>query len=283
MTKSLLASAVLLFSGFCSAAQFPTASHVIDRQDKRLVWSDEFNTGTRANPDDWGYETKFVRNEEDQYYTTSRKNSRIENGHLVIEAIKETVPNEDYNPMGSAWNQTRQYAYYTSASLTTQGKHSWVHKRVEVRAKLPRGRGTWPAIWMLGDNISTVGWPACGEIDIMEYVGYDPSRAFSTVHKSDRNHMLGNTVFGMVSDPQLEDKFNTYATEWDSNEVRFYFNDKLFFSQQRNGEDWPFDKPMYLILNFAIGGGWGGQQGIDDTVFPQQFLVDYVRVYDIEK
>lgn len=148
-----------------------------------LAWSDEFDRDGAPDPAKWNPEVGLIRNGELQYYTRDRaKNARIENGHLVIEAHKEPF----------------EKAAYTSASLTTAGRASWTYGRIEARAKLPGGRGTWPAIWMLGDSIRTVGWPTCGEIDIMEHVGYDPEKVHCTVHTGAYNHpahtQRGNTL-----------------------------------------------------------------------------------------
>lgn len=251
---------------------------------KTLIWSDEFD-GTELNSSNWGFEYGFKRGMEMQYYTDSKKNVRVEDGRLIIQANREVVPNKDYIPGSESWHTKREYAYYTSGCVITHKKHSWLYKRIEVRAKIPTGRGTWPAIWLLGENIDEVSWPACGEIDIMESVGFEKHRAYCTTHKPDRYSELNNTFAGIIEDVNLESEYHTYAVEWDDQEVRFYYDDDNtpYHTQQRNGELWPFDKPMYLLLNLAIGGGWGGQHGIDNTIFPQQYLIDWVRVYDISK
>ena len=142
--------------------------------ERKLVWSDEFNYQGLPDPAKWGYETGFVRNHESQYYTKERKeNARVENGHLVIECRKEQFTPANHVPVN-----------YTAASLITQNKASWQYGRIEVRAKLPHGKGVWPAIWMLGTNITQVGWPRCGEIDIMEFIGKEPKNIFGTLHFS---------------------------------------------------------------------------------------------------
>ncbi|MDZ7691891.1 MAG: glycoside hydrolase family 16 protein [Balneolaceae bacterium] len=171
---------------------------------------------------------------------------------------------------------------YTSASLVTRNKAEWKYARIEVRAKLPTGRGTWPAIWMLETNIDEVGWPACGEIDIMENVGFDPNIIHANIHTEAYNHTLGtNNGNGMQVHKPYE-KFVTYSVEWLPNRITFFIGDEAYFSFSKDSNDpavWPFDQKFYLIINAAIGGSWGGQQGIDDSIFPQQYLVDYVRVY----
>jgi beta-glucanase (GH16 family) len=253
--------------------------------DWELVWSDEFDRDGLPDPAKWVQEEGFIRNQELQYYTVGRlENARVENGHLIIEARKEPFPNPRHQPDAPErrWQQRRAQADYTSASLTTRGRAEWTYGRVEVRAKLPGGRGTWPAIWMLGSNIGEVGWPACGEIDIMEYVGHDPGVVHSYVHTRGYNHTRGNGRGARLKLPEAETAFHVYAVEWTPEHLKFFVDDMNYFTLKNDGtgvDSWPFDAPHYLILNLAIGGAWGGQQGIDDSIFPQRFLIDYVRVY----
>jgi beta-glucanase (GH16 family) len=168
----------------------------------------------------------------------------------------------------------------TPAALITKGKESWTYGRIEVRAKLPQGKGVWPAIWMLGTNIPQIGWPACGEIDIMEFVGHTPDKVHATCHfaKGGKHASKGGTI--PVVKPW--DDFHVYAVEWTADGMDFYFDkDKYFTFPVDNATDKdvnPFRKPQYLLINLALGGSWGGK--IDDTVLPQKFLVDYVRVYE---
>lgn len=250
------------------------------------VWSDEFNYTGLPDANKWNYEVGFIRNRELQYYTSARKeNARVENGTLIIESRKEKFKNPSYDPDAERrgrWNISREYADYTSAGLMTLGKASWCYGRIEVRAKLPTGRGTWPAIWTLGTNIREVGWPTCGEIDIMENVGFDPNRIHANSHTRKYNHArnTGKGASIRVSKPYKE--FHIYAVEWYPDRIDFYVDDNKYFSYENegSGEDaWPYDKPQYLILNTAIGGTWGGQKGIDDSIFPQKFYIDYVRIY----
>jgi beta-glucanase (GH16 family) len=255
----------------------------------KLVWSDEFDTDGAPDPKKWGYETGYVRNGELQYYTDARsENARVEKGVLVIEGRKEKFANPKYeaNAKGD-WNKTKEFADYTSASLTTEKTASWTYGRVEVRAKIPTGRGTWPAIWMLGTNIHEAGWPKCGEIDILENVGFDPNGIHTTVHTDAYNHVK-NTAKGHRTELKIPfDDFHVYAIEWTKKEITFLLDDQKVFAFENDGKGdvatWPYDKPQYLILNFAIGGGWGGVKGIDDSIFPQKFLIDYVRVYQKEE
>ncbi|MFO0887857.1 MAG: glycoside hydrolase family 16 protein [Isosphaeraceae bacterium] len=242
----------------------------------KLVWNDEFDEPGLPSSERWDYETGFVRNGEKQYYTRARKeNARVENGLLVIEARKEKWK-------GTGRRGNEEHADYTSASLTTRGKAAWTYGRVEVRARLPKGRGTWPAIWMLGTNIGEVGWPTCGEIDIMEFVGYDPGVVHANVHTRKYNHAMKTGRGDRLKLPDASEAFHVYAVEWDRDRMDFYVDKQKLFTCRNDGQGvdgWPFDKDQYLILNLAIGGGWGGQKGIDDTIFPARYEIDYVRIY----
>jgi beta-glucanase (GH16 family) len=234
---------------------------------RTLVWADEFDRPGPPDPTKWDYEEGLVRNNEAQYYTRGRlENARVEDGRLVIEARKER-----FGP-----------AEYTSASLTTRNRGHFLYGRVEVRAQLPRGRGMWPAIWMLGVDIDEVGWPRCGEIDIMENVGFEPEKIHGTIHTDAYNHVKGTHKGGVVDVPGVYGSFHLYAVEWERDRIDFFVDERPYFAFRKEGGDpavWPFDRPQYLILNVAVGGSWGGQQGIDDGIFPQRMLVDYVRVY----
>ena len=262
-------AALLLFSAGLHAAE-----------PWKLVWADEFNQDGLPDPKKWTNEVGFIRNNEAQFYTTGRKeNARIENWKLIIEARKERLPNTGPR------HRQREFAEYTSASLTTQGLAEWKYGRFEVRAKLPNGRGVWPAAWMLGVNIRQVGWPKCGEIDIMEFVGYDPKLVHANIHTAKYNHARGTGKGNQleISNERVSDTFHTYAVEWHEDRLDFYFDDTNYFTYAKESgagvEAWPFDQPHYLILNLAIGGSWGGRQGIDDSIFPQRYEIDYVRVY----
>jgi beta-glucanase (GH16 family) len=231
-----------------------------------LAWSDEFETAGAPDPAKWDHEDGFLRNDERQYYTRRPENARVEGGALVIEARKE--------PFAAG--------QYTSASLVTRNRQTFTYGRVEVRAKLPRGRGMWPAIWMLGADIDTVGWPRCGEIDIMEHVGFEPGRVHGTVHTEAYNHVKGTQRGSQVDVGDLYDTFRVYAVEWRPDRIEFFVDGRPYFSFAKEPGGipvWPFDRAHYLILNVAIGGSWGGQEGVDDAVFPQRMTVDYVRVY----
>jgi len=249
----------------------------------KLVWADEFDKPGLPDPVKWGYETGFVRNNEAQYYTRERaENARVEDGMLILEARKERYQNPNYDPNKKGKGRRgAEFADYTSASVTTRGKASWTYGRIEVRAKLPKGRGTWPAIWMVGTN-RLAGWPACGEIDIMEEVGYDPGVIQAHIHTTKYNHVKQTSKGDRLTIPDAADAFHVYAVEWDEDHMDFFVDDRKYFTYQNEGsgtEAWPFDHDQYLILNLAIGGSWGGAKGIDDSIFPQRFYIDYVRVY----
>lgn len=251
----------------------------------KLVWSDEFDKPGLPDPAKWSYEEGFIRNNEDQYYTSERKeNARVENGMLVIEARKEKFKNAAFDPNATdkgRGRRSREYAEYTSASLITRGKAAWTYGRIEVKAKLPAARGTWPAIWMLGTN-RQAGWPACGEIDIMEFVGYEPGVIHANIHTKKYNHVQKTNKGDKITIPDASDAFHVYALEWSEQKMDFFVDDKKYFSFANEGtgvDAWPYDKDQYLILNLAIGGAWGGARGIDAAAFPQRYYIDYVRVY----
>lgn len=237
----------------------------------QLVWSDEFNYSGLPDKNKWDYDTQGNAsgwgNNEAQYYTSGQlKNSEIKDGFLHITAIKEDIEGKKYS----------------SARLVTRTKGDWLYGRVEVRAKLPDGRGTWPAIWMLPTDWAYGNWPASGEIDIMETVGYDPNVILATAHTQAYNHVLGTQKSGKTTISDCYTEFHNYILEWETNEYRVYVDDKLIFTFSNEGKGftvWPFDKRFHLLLNLAIGGNWGGQKGIDDSIFPRSMVVDYVRVY----
>lgn len=250
----------------------------------KLVWSDEFEQAGSPDPTKWDYEAGFVRNQELQYYTRERaENARVEDGFLVIEGRREPFANPLFREGSTRWQQQRKQAEYTSASLITFGKASWRYGRIEVRAKLPQGKGVWPAIWMMGANRDRIGWPRCGEIDIMEFVGKHPDRIHGNVHYpvGDGKHASNG---GRVLAERPFDAFHVYAIEWTAERIDFFFDDVKYHSVELDeageGEDNPFRKPHYLLINLALGGSWGG--AIDDAVLPQRYLIDYVRVYEAE-
>jgi beta-glucanase (GH16 family) len=243
--------------------------------DWQLVWSDEFNQpdGSAPNPTNWGYDigNGGWGNNELEYYTSRTNNARIENGQLVIEAQQESYG-------GSS---------YTSARLLTQGLWSWAYGRMEASIKIPRGQGIWPAFWMLGTNIDSVGWPTCGEIDIMENIGNNLSTAYGTIHgpQSGGDYNGGAGVGGSYVLPggaALADAFHLYAVEWRTNQIQWFVDTNLYFTawptSLPSGATWVFTQPQFLLLNVAVGGNWPGDPN-GTTIFPQEMLVDYVHVY----
>lgn len=239
-----------------------------------LIWSDEFNSGSMPNSSDWAYDighgSSGWGNNEVQYYTDESKNVRIENGNLVIEALKED-------------------GEWTSARIKTQGKQSYTYVTVKVRAKLPEGSGTWPAIWMLGSDIAEVGWPACGEIDIMEHVGKDPGIVHSALHTPASYGNTQNTGVREVSD--FNEEFHVYEAEWTSDRITFKIDGNTFYSYEpsvKNDQTWPYNDNFFIILNIAMGGNWGSdtqyetdglKNGIDPNLSKARMEIDYVRVY----
>ena len=240
----------------------------------KLVWADEFNNSGLPDSLKWGYDKGKGcpdncgwGNNELQFYTWNRpENARVENGKLIIEARKE-------NYSGAA---------YTSARLVTKKKGDWKYGRFEIKAKLPAGRGMWPAIWMLPTNWEYGGWPHSGEIDIMENVGYMPDSVFGTVHTGAFNGMLGTQKSKGLRFNDLAKNFHIYEMEWTADSISFFIDKKkynVFKNTRRNTAEWPFDKDFHLLLNIAVGGNWGGKMGVDDNIFPQRMEVEYVRVY----
>jgi beta-glucanase (GH16 family) len=250
---------------------------------RKLVWADEFNYKGLPDNTKWNYESGFVRNQEPQYYTVKRlENCRVENGMLIIEAKKEQYPNAAYQPGSEKWDQKEKFAHYTSASLITKGKKEWKYGRMEIRAKVPSGLGTWPAFWMLGTDRGPVKWPNCGEIDIMEFLGRDSTRVHGTVHYADSTgtyrHQGEEPVVGKPADG-----FHIYAIEWNDKQIAFYYDSLKYFVFDYKNTPYPsgqmFQKKYYLLLNLALGhpGAWAGP--LDDGALPSKYFIDYVRVY----
>ena len=255
-----------------------------DGRELQLVWNDEFNGQGLPDPAKWNYEVGYVRNNEAQYYTDARlENIFQKDGTLTIRTLKEKYPIK-----GKPESKNREFADYTSACIETRDIASWKYGRIETRAKLPKGKGIWPAIWMLGDSIQRIGWPSCGEIDIMEYVGHTPYRVHSTVHMHKKgalrwqNASAGSSLLADQEKQRPEERFYNYVLEWTPEKMTFLLDDKVVFVAEKaqlqdKTDAWPFDAPHYLILNTAIGGTWGGE--IDDDTCPAEFIIDYVRVY----
>ena len=248
-----------------------------------LVWSDEFDYTGKPTPSKWTYELGFIRANEKQYYTDSLKNAQVKGGNLIIEAHKEKIKNNT-PPFFErpAYVDSIPYANYTSASLTTRGIIDWKYAKIEIRAKLPQGRGTWPAFWMLGRNWGETPWPDCGEIDIMEHVGYDQGTIHGTIHTKAYNHVLKTQKGKSIKVNNLFGQYHIYGLEWTPIKIDISIDGKVYNhieNEHKTTAEWPFDQEFHLKLNLAIGGGWGGQKGIDNSIFPQQLVIDYVRVY----
>ena len=239
----------------------------VHAQKRELVWSDEFN-GDALDLTSWNFELGDGcpnlcgwGNNERQVYT--KENHRLEDGKLIITAKKEGD-------------------LYTSTRITTQGKHEFQYGRMEARAKVAVGQGIWPAFWMLGSDIKEVGWPACGEIDILEYVGREEDMVYTTLHVP-AGH--GDSAFSKKTKfEDIEEGYHLYAAEWSPEQIEFFVDDQSVFVY--NPEDktkavWPFDQPFYFIINLAIGGNFGGPD-VDDSIFPQEYAIDYLRVYQLE-
>jgi beta-glucanase (GH16 family) len=248
-----------------------------------LVWSDEFNApdGTTPDPQKWNYDLggNGWGNHELEFYTNHPQNAQIRSGNLVITAQKESATDK-YG--------TRDY---TSARIKTQSLFAQAYGRFESRIKIPKGEGVWPAFWMLGEDIATLGWPRCGEIDIMENIGKEPAAVHASLHGpaapgSDPGNNKATAdrtqKFSLPGHANVSDDFHIYAIEWEPTTVRFFIDKENYATFTKaawpQNAAWPFDHKFFLILNLAIGGDWPGPPDAD-TVFPQQMLVDYVRVY----
>jgi len=262
---------LLILASYCSSAQAATPNRPQRpaRQEKAwtLVWEDEFNgtNGTLPDATKWTYDlgANGWGNNELENYTNSTANVQQKDGNLVITAIKS----------GNS---------YTSARIKTQGLYDHAYGRVEARIKIPQGQGIWPAFWMLGNDINTVQWPNCGEIDIMENIGKQPAIVYGTLHGPTQFSIGGSYT---LPTGKLADDFHIYAIEWEPTQVRIYFDNILYETVKNTdlaqGVHWPFDHPFFIILNVAVGGNWPGNPD-GTTVFPQQMLVDYVRVYEMK-
>ncbi len=252
-----------------------TCTHLEDIGEWQAVWCDEFNYTGLPDSDKWNYDIggNGWGNGEDQYYTLEDEdNAYVEDGYLTITAIKESYQSNNY----------------TSARLITKNNGDWLYGKIQIKAKLPSGRGTWPAIWMLPTDWEYGGWPDSGEIDIMEHVGYDPNNVHTTLHTAAYNHMLNTQIGYSYSGTTFESDFHLYEIEWEPGVIRTYVDDILIATFEFDPEDnagvenyeaWPFDKDFHLILNIAVGGAWGGANGVDPSIWPQEMVVDYVRVY----
>lgn len=231
-------------------------------------WSDEFDYTGLPDSTKWGYDIggSGWGNHELQYYTNRIENASVAHGVLNITAQKENFGDKEY----------------TSARLVTKNKGDILYGRIEVKAKVPAGVGTWPAIWMLPTDWEYGGWPESGEIDIMEHVGYDPNNIHISTHCKAYYWRRNNHKTATKIIPTAMTDFHVYRIDWTPNSIRGFIDDQLIFTNvnEKTGfEAWPFDKRFHLILNLAVGGDWGGKQGIDEQAFPASMQVDYVRFY----
>ena len=281
--RTALAAAALLLPGAALAQTIatPMSTAAADEPmavpaDYTQVWGDEFDTPGLPDPKRWVYDTARNKqgwwNNELQYYAAARpENVRVENGHLIIEARKERLADRaDYGGQD-----------YSSGKVFTRGIADWTYGFIEVRAKLACGKGLWPAIWMLGSD-ETSGWPALGEIDVMEHVGWDPGRVHGSVHTKAYNHVIRTQKTAQTMVPDACTALHTYQLDWNADRILIGVDGHAFmrFDNDHKGDPatWPFASPQYLILNVAIG-GWGGDKGIDADAFPSRMEVDYVRVW----
>jgi len=248
-----------LFLVFIITSNFSFAQQI----ERKLVWEENFN-GKQLDASVWNFELGNGcpncgwGNNERQLYTTT--NHKLKGGKLIITAKKED-------------------SIYTSTRITTAGKKEFQYGRIEARAKLPTGQGIWPAFWMLGSNIKTVGWPKSGEIDIMEYVGKNPHTIYTTLHTQDSH---GNSVNSKVTNfPEIEEGFHVYAIDWTKDKIEFFVDNVSVYTFQpeiKNENTWPFSQPFFIIVNMAVGGNFGGPE-VDDSIFPKEYILDYIRVY----
>jgi len=271
-------AALSAISGACQQTQAASQENIdANGSGRTLIWGDEFNgpSGSMPDPKKWivvndgsGY-----GNRELEYYTDRPVNLHEENGNLVIAARKE-----DYSGKDGAHS-------YTSGRIESQGRFELKYGRVEARIKVPEGQGIWPAFWMLGNDFNSIGWPACGEIDIMENVGFEPNKVHGSLHGpgySGSNPLTG--IFTLPDNQRFSDSFHVFAVEWDAKSIRFYVDNHLYENQTVDSlpanKRWAFDHPFFIVLNLAVGGYWPGNPDAT-TPFPAIMQVDYVRVYRI--
>lgn len=274
MKNFILYLSALIFLMSCGPGKQESQSNQNHNKKYKLVWQDEFDYSGLPDSTKWGYDTEGNDagwgNNEAQFYTEANKrNARVEDGILSITAHKENFGGKEY----------------TSARLVS--KVDWQYGKIEVRAKLPAGRGTWSAIWMMpgGWTFYDGNWPDVGEIDIMEHVGHNLGVIHASAHSKDYQWQKNTQKTAVIAVPNVSEEFNSYILEWTPDVMKAWVNDSLYFVYQNEGlgeDKWPYDKPFYLIMNIAVGGAWGDDKGIDDDAFPQTMEVDFVRVFQKE-
>jgi len=269
---------LFILLGSCGAGTIaPTGTNPpADQRPWTLVWRDEFEGANGSAPDasKWTFDLGGGGwgNNELETYTNRTQNAFLQDGRLVIQALKETTAGPDKIPRA-----------YTSARLKTLGLAQWTYGRVEARMKMTAGQGLWPAFWMLGSDITQVDWPNCGEIDIMENIGREPSIIHGTLHGPSYSDGAGiGSAYTLPGSQRFADDFHVFAVEWEANVIRFYVDNNLYATRTPpelpSGANWVFAKPFFIILNVAVGGDWPGNPDAS-TVFPETLVVDYVRVY----
>ncbi|MDQ6813583.1 MAG: glycoside hydrolase family 16 protein [Bacteroidota bacterium] len=268
MKGKIIAAAIFAVIILCGYS-FTTFHKKAVKPKWKLVWQDEFNYEGLPDSNRWSYDVggEGWGNDELQYYTHQRKqNAEVSGGCLHINAVKEKY----------------QGNQYTSTRLVTRGKKDFGFGKIEIKAKLPKGRGVWPAVWMLSSKTPRT-WPDDGEIDIMENVGYAPGEITGAAHV--KKNSTGNSILSSVNNtivPDASDEFHIYTLTWTPEKLEWFVDNKLFHSYEKGDKpvwQWPFDGKFYLLINIAVGGSWGGKKGIDEAIFPQTLKVDYVRVY----
>lgn len=285
LTKGTALTVFALFYISCTTeetpvAEIPTQPVVVVKKvygidESKIIWGDEFSENGALNSEKWGFDIggSGWGNNESQFYTDRLDNARVSDGNLIIEAKRESY-------------QGRQY---TSARVVSKDKGDFKYGRFEIKAKLPAGTGTWAALWMLATKTvyGSAYWPDNGEIDIMEHVGFDQNVVHGNVHTKAFNHSIGTNKGSKTTVKAATEDFHIYAINWLPESIRFEVDGVTYFVFPKdigfNWQQWPFDQNFHLLMNIAVGGSWGGQQGIDNKVFPQQMLIDYVRVYGIKE
>ena len=255
-----------------------------------MVWSDEFNIDGPLNEKDWTYEKGFVRNFEPQWY--QKENAICRDGNLILTAKKERKLNPNYSPDSQSWPKNRQYAEYTSCSVITKHKHDLKYGRMEVRAKIPTTSGAWPAIWSKGYRENNGNWPACGEVDILEF--YTRQLLANVAWSNDKGQSIWNTkkypfTKYLEKDPLWSDKYHVWRMDWDEEYIRLYLDGQLMNETRQEstaqpvGErckvEFPFKTPMFILLNLALR----PSDGIDESAFPLHYYIDYVRFYQLKE
>ncbi|NLM49079.1 MAG: glycoside hydrolase family 16 protein [Epulopiscium sp.] len=253
----------------------------VKEEEWKLVWSDEFE-GLEINMSNWSFDRPDNGRYNGEIQSYTNKNAYIKDGKLIIEARKEDFTEPD----GKTY-------HYTSSKLITQGKKKWTYGKFEIRAKMPEGKGIWPAIWMMPEDEFYYGrWPVCGEIDIMELLGDTPNKVYGTMHFG-LPHKQSQGIYTLPEGESFAEDFHVYSIEWEPGEIRWYIDGNLYHKESEwyskaadktNAYHYPapFNQDFFLILNISVGGGWPGNPD-ETTVFPQQMVVDYVRVYQKEK